>query len=218
MSSPATWLKAYVVPKALVGLLAVAGLLLSACGSSGLATIDNQTDNHGYHGIYLPKPYVVPNIQLTDTENASYSIAQATKPLDLVFFGYTKCPDVCQIVMSTIASAVSRLGASQQKDVQVVFVTTDPGRDTVPVLQTYLAHFNPDFIGLTGSISTIDSLGKPLGIFIKKGQKVPGGGYDVTHTTNVIAVHAGAAPLVWDQNASPAQMSADIVKLLKEFA
>ena len=91
--------------------------------------------------------------------------------------------------MSTIASALARLSDAEKAKLQVVFVTTDPARDTEKVLRTYLDRFNPEFVGVTGSIDRIDALGKPMGVFIKKGQKLPSGGYEVDHTANVIAVH-----------------------------
>jgi protein SCO1/2 len=95
-----------------------------------------QQDDRGYEGAYLDTPYVVPAISLPDTSAEPYSVATAKAPLKVVFFGYTKCPDICQIVMSTIASAVTRLDAEQRDQVEVVFVTTDPARDTGPVLRT----------------------------------------------------------------------------------
>ena len=68
-----------------------------------------------------------------------------------MFFGYTNCPDICQVVMSTIASGIAKLPKSDQDALQVVFVTTDPARDTAKVLRTYLDRFNPEFLGATGS-------------------------------------------------------------------
>jgi protein SCO1/2 len=135
--------------------------------------------------------------------------------LKVVFFGYTHCPDICQIVMSTIATAVNRLDADQRKAVQVVFVTTDPARDTGPVLRDYLDHLNPDFVGVTGNLARIVDLAKPLKVYIAKGEKLPSGGYDVTHTTEVFGVTADQARIAWGQDTSPAAMAADIIRLLK---
>ncbi len=133
----------------------------------------------------------------------------------MVFFGYTNCPDICQVVMSTIASAVARLDDADRSRVQVVFVTTDPARDTGPVLRSYLAHLDPRFVGLTGKLSRIVALGKPLHVDIEKGQKLPSGGYDVTHGTHVYGVIGNQARVLWSQDTSPADMAADIIKLLK---
>jgi protein SCO1/2 len=133
----------------------------------------------------------------------------------VVFFGYTNCPDICQTVMSTIASAVSRLDADQRDRVQVVFVTTDPARDTGPALRSYLARFDPDFVGVTGDLKQIIALGDPLKVYVDKGQKLPSGGYEVDHSTYVFGITGDQAQTVWTQGTSPAEMAADIIRLLK---
>lgn len=192
-------------------------MAVAGCGSSD----DNplvtgmSADNHGYQGSYLDDPYVVPDVALPDTDGAPYSIATATAPLKLVFFGYTNCPDICQVVMSTIAGAVTRLDAAQRADVQVVFVTTDPARDTEKALRTYLDRFNPDFVGVTGDLARIIDLAKPMKVYIEKGEKLPSGGYEVNHATYTFGVTGDKVRLVWGQDTSPAAMAADIIKLLK---
>jgi len=198
--------------------LAVALLGLAGCGAeddgvpvSGITT----SDNHGYDGAYLADPYVVPDLPLTDTEGAAYSLATAATPLKIVFFGYTHCPDICQVVMSTIASAVNRLDDEKRRDVEVVFVTTDPARDSGPVLRTYLDRLDPDFVGLTGDLDRIVDLAEPLKVFIAKGRKLPSGGYEVDHSTYVLGVTGDQARVVWSQATSPAAMEADIIRLLK---
>lgn len=201
----------------LAGLLLILGLVVTACGGgtdspiSGLST----SDDDGYHGAALTDPYVVPDVSLTDTAGEPYSTtADTTHRLTLVFFGYTKCPDICQVVMSTLASALTRLDTSDRKEVQVLFVTTDPARDTASVLKSYVSRFDPDFEGLTGPLAKIEELGKPLKVFIAKGRKLPSGGYEVDHSTQVLAVTDDRVPLVWTGNTSPAQIAEDIHKLL----
>lgn len=199
--------------------LAVAVLALAGCGAdddggpvlSGIKT----SDNHGYDGAYLDDPYVVPDLSLTDTDGAAYSLATAPTPLKIVFFGYTHCPDICQVVMSTIASAVNRLDDEQRRDVEVVFVTTDPARDSGPVLRTYLDRLDPDFVGLTGDLDRIIDLAEPLKVFIAKGRKLPSGGYEVDHSTYVLGVTGDRTRVVWSQATSPAAMEADIIRLLE---
>jgi protein SCO1/2 len=196
---------------------------LAACGSSGqdgngIVSGVTTSDHDGYAGALLPTPYDVPDVTLRGTSDRPFSMTRDTAgKLSVVFFGYTKCPDVCQVVMGTIASAYARLDASERSRVQVLFVTTDPARDTTKVLRTYLDRLNPTFVGLTGPLSRIDAVGKPLGIFIKKGQKLPSGGYEVTHTTSIVAVGAHhTAPLVWSATISPSELASDIHQLLKK--
>jgi protein SCO1 len=206
-----------------VGKLLLALLLtfaLVGCGSSGggAAVSGVSTSDHdGYDGVLLDQPYVVPHLDLTDTDGKPFDLATQQKR-SLVFFGYTNCPDVCQVVMSTIASALTRLGDAEKAELQVVFVTTDPARDTEKALRTYLDRFNPEFIGVTGSIDSIDALGKPMGVYIKKGQRLPSGGYEVDHTANVISVEGGKGDLLWTAGTSQSDMAADIEKILKADA
>ena len=193
-------------------------LVLAACGSEGddgaAVTGVSTSDDDGYHGIFLDQPYAVPDVALTDTDGRPFDLA--TQPRrTLVFFGYTNCPDICQVVMSTIASAMARLSDAQRDRLQVAFVTTDPARDTGKALRTYLDRFDPGFIGVTGPLDKIDALGKPLGIYIKKGQKLPSGGYEVDHSTHVYGVVGDQARVAWQQGTSPAQLAADIIRLLK---
>lgn len=198
-------------------LLAAVALAGSACSG---ASADTDTDTAaGYTKAITHAPYAVDGAALTDTDGKPYSlVADTDKAVTLVFFGYTNCPDICQIVMSTIASAVARLSSAQRAQLQVAFVTTDPARDTRPVLRTYLDRFNPDFIGVTGSLDQIDALAKPMDVFVKKGQKLPDGGYEVDHSTVVIAVRHARGDLVWTGATSPSDMAADLKKILKADA
>lgn len=198
-------------------------LLLTSCASgsgsdSGPPVTGISTSDHdGYRGIFMDKPYVVPDLTLTDTAGKPFDLA--TRPRrTLVFFGYSNCPDVCPIVMSTLASAVAKLSTEERAQVQVAFVTTDPARDTRSKLRTYLDRYDPGFVGVTGSLDQIDTLGKAMDVYVKQGQKLPSGGYEVDHSSVVIAVHQGAGDLVWTGATSPTDIATDLKKILKADA
>lgn len=205
---------------AAAALLAAATLTLTACGNgdddASPVTVVSEEPGSDKAAIVLDKPFEKPDLVLTDTNGKKYDLRKETqgKPT-LIYFGYTHCPDICQIVMSTIAGAVTRLDDARKKDVQVVFVTTDPARDTGPVLREYLDRFNPAFVGVTGRLSRIIALGKPLGVYVDKGQKLPSGGYEVDHSTHVYGVVGDKARVAWQQGTSPAHLAADIIRLLK---
>lgn len=196
-------------------------LTLSACGGGGNGVVDGITtnDHDGYAGTLLDQPYRVPALSLTDTDGKPVELSKDPKSqLDVVFFGYTNCPDICQAVMANIASAYQRLDESDQRRTKVWFVTTDPARDTASVLRSYLDRYNPDFQGATGPLSRIIALGKPLGIFVAKGKKLPSGGYEVDHTTSILGLRGGVAPMVWTNGLSPKALADDIHKFLEESA
>lgn len=203
-------------------LLLGAVLLVAACTradvDNGSAAIVVGGDDDGYHGAVLTEPYDVPGQPLTDTAGTDYSLARDTRtPLTLVFFGYTHCPDVCQMVMATITSGLTRLTEEQREQVSVVFVTTDPARDDAATLRAYLDQFDAGFTGLTGDLTTITIVAERLGVYVGRGEELPDGGYEVDHSTPVVGVGAdGRAPIVWTEGTSSHEFSEDIERLLAD--
>jgi protein SCO1/2 len=198
------------VRSAVAGALATV-LLLAGCGGQASST-------GGLHGNELDPPFRVSGTKLTDTSGAAYSLTSSTdKPLTLVFFGYTNCPDICGIVMANLATAMTRLDQADRDRVDVVFVTTDPARDTGRVLRAYLDRFDPSFIGLTGSLSDIKAVAKPLAVGVTQGKRLPSGGYDITHGTTVTGIDShDRAPIYWPQETSAAGYADDIHQLLAQ--
>jgi protein SCO1/2 len=204
------------LPVLLVGLIAGLLVLAGCSASGGPQNAVSTPGNHGFHGTYLTDPFVVPSVLLSDTAGSEFALSKQAAPVKVVFFGYSHCPDICQVVMSTIASALIRLDADQRSQVQVSFVTTDPARDTGPVLREYLDRFNSKFVGLTGPLNQISAMARPLHVFLEKGTKLPSGGYEVDHSTFAYGVAGNDVRVIWNQATSPAEMAADIIKLLKE--
>ncbi len=176
-------------------LLLVGAFFLAGCARSSADT---------FSGAVLHVPYHVPATTLTDTGGHPFSLATSTdKRLTLVFFGYTHCPDECPTTMATLASAMHQLDPSDRDDVQVVFVTTDPTRDTGPVVRHWLDRFDPTFTGLTGSMATIKQIAARVGVPVENGRRLPSGGYDPTHGTQVLAVdRSNVVPVVWTHGAT----------------
>jgi protein SCO1/2 len=209
---------------ALVVLAVLAVVSLAGCGggspSSAAGPVANvsSSDPDGLNGIVLPKPYSVPDIPLESTTGQRVGLAADTgKPLTLVFFGYTNCPDICQVVMANIASALVRLDDQQRSKVGMVFVTTDPKRDTKAVLTSYLARFDPSFTGLTGDLPSIVRLGQALSVPVERGKKLASGGYDVAHGTQIVGLRPDrTAPFVWTEGTAPNALADDITAILDD--
>jgi protein SCO1/2 len=130
----------------------------SAAGPAAPAAPEagSPTPAEPYRGLQLEPPQPRPTFTLTDTAGQRYDFAARTRGRPtFLFFGYTHCPDVCPTTMADVAAALRGMPARLQRAVQVVFVTTDPGRDTGAVLARWLRNFDPDlpnrFVGLTGS-------------------------------------------------------------------
>ena len=204
----------------ILGAAAALSVVLTSCagesagpGNAGIVVHDDD----GMHGAVLAEQYVMPPTTLTATDGEPFSLAGDTdKPLSLVFFGYTHCPDICQVVMADITSALTRLDEEQRRQVDMLFVTTDPKRDDPRALREYLDRFDPSFEGLTGELGTIIDVGNELGVPIEKGAKMPSGGYEVAHGTQIIAINdEDRAPIVWTEGTSAAALAEDIAVLLE---
>ncbi|MEU4118332.1 SCO family protein [Kitasatospora sp. NPDC028055] len=170
-----------------------AALTLSACGSSGgggssAAKVTQQKEDTPYQGTKLAKNFEKPDLQLTDTSGQPYDLRQQTNGrTTLLFFGYTSCPDVCPTTMGDIGVAMKALSAEDRKKVNVVFVSTDPQRDTPKVLRTWLDSMGTDFIGLTGDLAKVKTAAKSLGIMIEDPVVNADGTVTSTHGAQVLA-------------------------------
>ncbi len=174
-----------------VGLVAV----LSACssgsgsGSSGsIVHIDDAPKSSGVRGTALDKTIATPATDLTDTAGQPYNLKTATAgKLTFVYFGYTHCPDVCPTIMADLGATLSKLTPAQQARTSVVFVTTDPARDTGKVMRTWLNNFNTAFVGLTGTWDQINGLATTLGVPLEKPATTANGVYTVDHGAQLTA-------------------------------
>jgi protein SCO1 len=182
------------VRRALAAGLLAATAVLTACGGSGndgsspVALASSQSAG-SFEGSALDSPITKPATTLTDTSGKPYDLATATKGrLVLLYFGYTNCPDVCPTTMADINVALQQVPAQVRNHTTVVFVTSDPARDTGPVLRKFLDHFpTVPIVGLTGSVTAIDAMADSVGVSIEPPVKESDGTYSVTHGAQVLA-------------------------------
>jgi len=168
------------------------------------------------------RSYNLPDVSLTDTSGAAYNLrtgtaaVAVTEPVTVVFFGYSDCPDVCTAILADIATARNRMAADLKGKVRVVVITTDPARDTPSVFKAYLDRIDPDFVGLTGDLATIVSVAESVKVAIEDGQKLPSGGYEVTHGTQVIGFGKDhRAAVVWMYPTPVGDLRVDLETLAK---
>ncbi|MFD4371461.1 SCO family protein [Streptomyces sp. NPDC058486] len=156
--------------------------------SSGVVQIEGGTDQNQAATV-LDRPFTKPDLVLTDTKGEPYDLRERTKGKPtLIYFGYTHCPDVCPLTMSNIAVAKKQLPKADQDKLQVVFVTTDPERDTVASLAKWLpAAGDASFTGLTGDFSKIQAAARSIGIGIDPPKKEKDGTVVSMHGAQVVA-------------------------------
>jgi protein SCO1 len=201
-------------------LLAVAwALLVSGCTVPTEHPAEHyNADPEGYlGGTSLPEPYTMPDLTLTDTAERPYNLASSpSRPVTLMFFGYSKCPDVCRTVLSEIAVALQRMDPAEREHIQVIFVTTDPARDNPAVIRKYLDGFDPTFVGLTGPLATIKQAAEQVGVSIEGKKKLPSGGYDIGHSTQVIGFNRAAGVVVWTPGSPVGDLKHDFALLVEK--
>jgi protein SCO1/2 len=131
-----------------------------------LACADPRTKAlRGLHGVQLSPVRAKPDFTLTDTDGRPFAFRAATTgTVTLLYFGYTNCPDVCPQHMWNIAAALKTMTPEDQSHVRVVFVTTDPARDTPEHLRAWLNNFDRRFIGLSGNPQDVNQIESSLGL------------------------------------------------------
>ena len=119
----------------------------------------------GLRGFVVPDPPSRPDFVLANARGGEFDfLAETDGFLTLLFFGYTYCPDVCPIHMSSIAEVKRDLGVELAQRLRVVFVTVDPKRDTPERLRAWLGAFDPEFVGLYGEPDVVDAIQMGLGL------------------------------------------------------
>ena len=153
----------------------------------GLTRVDRAEAT--YRGGLVSPPLAKPEFALTDTSGARFDLRKQTQgSITLLFFGYTNCPDMCPMQMSMISRALKSVRPELAKQFRVVFVTTDPDRDTPAALRTWLDHFDKSFIGLSGTQQEIDAA--QIAANLAPAKKIlagSNGGYAVGHAAFIFA-------------------------------
>lgn len=185
----------------------------AACGRPGQSERGDSVPE--LRGQLVPAPLPRPDFTLVDTSKEPFRFgAKTAGQLTLLFFGYTYCPDVCPLHMANLAEVLRQMPPSEAAKVQVVFVTTDPARDTPERLRTWLDAFDRRFIGLTGSQAALDTAQLSLGI--RPGfRETEGENYSVAHAAVVFAFTADdSAHVVYPFGIRQADWAADLPTLL----
>ena len=131
-----------------------------------------------------------------------------------LFFGYTHCPDVCPPTLSRLAQAIQQLPEEKRDDVQVLFVSVDPERDTPEHLKEYTDYFGDQITGVTGEIPQLRKLAKRYRTTFSHGQPDEDGNYTVSHGQAVyIFDRSGKVRLMVRDEMSVDELASDLERL-----
>lgn len=184
-------------------LLAAGGFLIVA-----------QAQPYSYHGTVINPPKPAPNFTLTDVQGQTFQLSSQKGRVVLLFFGYTNCPDECPTTLAIVKQAISSLG-NKANQVEFVFITVDPDRDTATVLQSYLQKYDPTFIGLTGSSVGLQPVWSNYGVYVTKNAGSTSTSYTLTHSTNLYVINQqGYLSIVYSYGTPPGDISNDLLHLL----
>lgn len=159
----------------------ITALAIVACGGGG-------GTSPMLHGGRLDPPKAAADFTLTDQNGNPFTLSSTRGKVVMLYFGYTSCPDVCPLTLSDMSNARSDLGANADQ-VQIVFVTVDPERDSQQVLQKYIPAFDPSNIGLRGTPEEIKAVADAYGVKYKKTVlKDSALGYAVDHSAFIYVI------------------------------
>lgn len=166
--------------------------------------------------VMYPQPRAVPEFQLDRADGKALTLADWKGRWNLVFIGFTHCPDVCPTALGTLKQAWAKWQAQgRSEQVRVNFISVDPARDTPDVLKNYVDYFSPDFIAASGSDGQLQKLSGPMGMVYGRNE-AEGGNYSVDHSANVLIIdpQGRLAGMFRPGNYSADSIVADLDKLM----
>ncbi len=147
--------------------------------------------------VFILQPAVAANGK-QETMGGDFTLISADGPLSLkdmrgkvvlVFFGYTACPSVCPISLSTMTHVFSKMTHAELQRARALFISLDPERDTAETLKQYTGFFHPNILGLTARLEKIQRIAKQYGVrFEKKELSDSALGYVIAHTADIFVV------------------------------
>jgi protein SCO1/2 len=152
--------------------------------------------------------------ELTDANGETVTAADTNGNIRLMFFGFTSCPDICPTTMQKLSTAVKELPENANKDMQVLFVSVDPNRDTPERIKSYVEFFSDRVTGMTGSEENLRELAKRYRTTFGYAEPDENGNYDVSHSGAVYVFdREGKARLLVRPELTMDELQADLMAL-----
>lgn len=181
-----------------------------------LTTGCQSISGYDYKGAMLDPPTPLNDFELTDSKGHPFHLSDTDGEVTLVYFGYTFCPDVCPLTMWDVKTAL--VDVPHKDQVNVVFISVDPDRDTPEVLDRYISAFGPEFIGLTDDWNKVEDVLHPFGAYAEKEETgASPAGYLVSHTARLYLINPQRQLLLmYPFGFEPADLTSDLNRLLNQ--
>jgi protein SCO1 len=167
-----------------------------------------------FHLAQWPAHAQSPDFALIDADGRARTVADYRGRLVVIFFGFVHCPDACPAELFKLGLVMKRLGPAADQ-VQVLFVTLDPERDTQARLKGYVSAFDPRFVGLTGSAAQVDQAA--ANFFVEYARVGSGADYTIDHSTSTFVLDGrGRLRLIGNLQTSVADYAHDLAALARE--
>lgn len=188
-------------------LFAVGIVALPACSERAGAPRFKSTDITG-------SSIGVGDFTMADFTGKPRTLGEFRGKVVVLFFGFLQCPDVCPTTLAEAAAALKELGPKGE-EVQVLFITVDPARDTPELLAQYVTAFHPNFLGLRGNRAELEQAAKLFKVYYAKSPS-PGGGYSMDHTASLFVLDKQGRPrLLVAYGAGSTVLAHDLNQLLR---
>ena len=135
--------------------------------------------------VRFPQPLPVSDFRFIDENGQPLVPADLSGRWQLLFFGYTYCPDICPMTLTHLNRSWKQLSAQQQQQLGVVMVSVDPQRDSAESLSSYMDYFNPEFRALTGNPQALQTLASELHAVYSRVDRADGQAYLMDHSANL---------------------------------
>ncbi len=166
----------------------------------------------------LDKAKPLRNFELIDHNNKPFNLNSLKGNWSFLFFGYTHCPDVCPLAMQVMRKVwqAAELKTAVATNMQMIFISVDPNRDTPALLKSYAQYYNPAFIGVTGKANEIDNITKQIGILYSLDKADKNGDYNVGHSGQIILIDPqGNMRAVFSPPLNPESITRDFIAIKK---
>ncbi len=137
--------------------------------------------------LYWPNPKRIGDFSVINQDGIPFGVENMWGKWSFLFFGYTHCPDICPITLAVMTDTHKAL-RRQHPDIQTIFVSVDPERDTPEKLSQYLTWFDKDLIGLGGTLEMVNGLTRQLGIPYYHNKEEGAENYLVDHSASIFLI------------------------------